>query len=152
MQDIIFGPPIISPFLVPTPLERLIHDARFAPAAPVRPKPKRSRQPVLPDPDSLLLSLAQAARRLAMSTKTLRAHVEAGHIRYVNNGHGRERERMTFTLRDLEDFVAAHTQTKAPQCPSTSQRARRSITSTSSGEVVAFTARRKGRTGAKRKP
>jgi excisionase family DNA binding protein len=120
---------------------------RFAALA----RPKRSRQPVVTDPEPLLLTPAQAARRLGMSVKTLRAHVRTGDIRYVNVGRGKERERIMFAPHDLEGFIAAHTQTKAPPCPSSSPKARRTTTSTSSGEVVAFTARRNGRTGAKRK-
>jgi excisionase family DNA binding protein len=94
---------------------------------------------------------AQAARRLGISIRTLRGLVSSGELRYVNVGRGKQREKMMFTDNDLDDLIAGRTRQKAQQCPSTSPKVRRSTTSTSSGEVIAFTARRNGRTDAKRK-
>ena len=112
-------------------------------------------QPVAPQPAPAdgLKTLAQAARRLGISIRTLRGLITSGELRYVNVGRGKQRERVMFTDSDLDDFVAGRTRQKAQQsCPSTSPRARRTTTSTSSGEVLAFTARRKERTEGKRKP
>jgi excisionase family DNA binding protein len=126
------------PFLLRGDLRRWFDQtqgARFATAAlPALTRPKRSRQPVPPDPERLLLTLAEAARRLGMSVKTLRAHAHDGDIRYVNVGRGKERESMRFPPRDLEDFIAARSQTKAPQWSTGSKTAR--ITTTTSGTKV----------------
>jgi excisionase family DNA binding protein len=94
---------------------------------------------------------SQAARRLGISIRTLRNLVSAGDLRYVNVGQGKQRERIMFTDNDLNDLIASRTRQKAQQCQSISPRARRTTTSTSSGEVIAFTARRSGQTGGKRK-
>jgi hypothetical protein len=114
-------------------------------------KPAPAPVPAQPAPADGLKTQAQAARRLNISIRTLRGLVSAGDLRYVNVGHGKEREKMMFTDNDLNDLIASRTRQKAQQCQSISPRARRSTTSTSSGEVIAFTARRNGRTGAKRK-
>ena len=109
-------------------------------------------QPALPpSPADGLKTPAQAARRLGVSIRTLRGLVSSGELRYVNVGRGKQREKMMFTDNDLDDLIAGRTRQKAQQCPSTSPKVRRSTTSTSSGEVIAFTARRNGRTDAKRK-
>jgi excisionase family DNA binding protein len=105
-----------------------------------------------PFPTDGLRTPAQAARRLGVSNRTLRGLVTSGEVRYVNVGRGKQRERVMFTDSDLDDFISNRTRQKAQQsCPSTSQRARRTTTSTSSGEVIAFTARRKEQTNARRK-
>lgn len=104
-----------------------------------------------PSPADGLKTRTQAARRLGVSIRTLRGLVSSGELRYVNVGRGKQREKMMFTDNDLDDLIAGRTRQKAQQCPSTSPKVRRSTTSTSSGEVIAFTARRNGRTDAKRK-
>lgn len=114
--------------------------------APVPPVPA-------PAPTDGLKTQAQAARRLGISIRTLRGLVSAGDLRYVNVGHGKQREKIMFTDSDLDDLIASRTRQKAQQsCQSISPKARRSTTSTSSGAVLAFTARRNGQTGGKRKP
>jgi excisionase family DNA binding protein len=129
--------------------ERSRLDAERVKPAPV-PVPQT---PTPPFPTDGLKTPAQAARRLGVSNRTLRGLVTSGEVRYVNVGRGKQRERVMFTDSDLDDFVANRTRQKAQQsCLSTSPRARRSTTSISSGEVLAFTARRNGRTGGKRKP
>jgi len=104
-----------------------------------------------PAPADSLKTPSQAARRLVISIRTLRGLVSAGDLRYVNVGRGKQREKMMFTDSDLDGFIAERTRQKAQQCQSTSPKARRSTTTTSSGEVLAFTARRNGQTGGKRK-
>jgi excisionase family DNA binding protein len=105
-----------------------------------------------PSPTDGLKTPAQAARRLGISIRTLRNLVSAGDLRYVNVGHGKQREKMMFADNDIDDCIAKRTRQKAQEpCPSTSPKARRSITMISSGEVLAFTARRNGQTDAKRK-
>jgi excisionase family DNA binding protein len=109
-------------------------------------------QPVaVPAPPDGLKTPAQAARRLNISVRTLRGLIKSGELRYVNLGHGKQREKIMFTDSYLDDLIASRTRQKVQECPSTSPKARRTTTSTSSGEVLAFTARRNGRTGAKRK-
>lgn len=106
-----------------------------------------------PAPADGLKTSAQAARRLGISIRTLRGLVSSGELRYVNVGRGKQREKTMFTDNDLGDLIAKRTRQKAQElCPSTSQRARPSITSTSSGEIIAFTALRSERIAAKRKP
>jgi excisionase family DNA binding protein len=109
-------------------------------------------QPALPpSPADGLKTPARAARRLGVSNRTLRGLVTSGELRYVNVGRGKQREKMMFTDSDLDDLIATRTRQKAQQCQSISPRARRTTTSTSSGEVLDFTARQKGQTGGKRK-
>jgi excisionase family DNA binding protein len=113
---------------------------------PVPPQPE-------PAPADSLKTPAQAARRLNISIRTLRGLISSGELRYVNVGHGKQREKIMLTDNDINDLIASRTRQKAPQsCPSTSPKARRSTTSTSSGEVVAFTALRSERIAGKRKP
>ena len=104
-----------------------------------------------PSPADGLKTPSQAARRLGISIRTLRGLVTSGDLRYVNVGRGKQREKIMFTDNDLNDLIAGRTRQKAPECQSISPRARRSTTSISSGEVVAFTALRSGQTAAKRK-
>jgi len=106
-----------------------------------------------PAPADGLKTPSQAARRLGVSIRTLRGLVSSGELRYVNVGRGKQREKMMFTDNDLDDLIAKRTRQKAQQlCQSTSPAARRTITTTSNGKVLAFTARRNGRIGGKRKP
>jgi len=104
-----------------------------------------------PSPTDGLKTPAKAARRLGVSIRTLRGLVSSGELRYVNVGRGKQREKLMFTDSDLDGFIAERTRQKAQQCQSISPRARRSTTMTSSGAVLAFTARRNGQTGGKRK-
>jgi excisionase family DNA binding protein len=104
-----------------------------------------------PVPADGLKTPSQAARRLGVSIRTLRGLVTSGDLRYVNVGRGKQREKIMFTDNDLNDLIAGRTRQKAQQCQSISPRARRSTTSTSSGAVLDFTARRNGQTGGKRK-
>jgi excisionase family DNA binding protein len=104
-----------------------------------------------PAPADGLKTPSQAARRLGISIRTLRNLVSAGDLRYVNVGHGKQRERIMFTSNDLDDLIANRTRQKASKCQSISPKARRTTTSISSGKVLAFTARRSGQTGGKGK-
>jgi hypothetical protein len=111
---------------------------------------RTKKPPVLP-PDGLL-TLAEAARKLRCSIKTLRGHIDAGDLRYVSIGKGTKRPRRMFTPADLDSFVANQTRKDVP-CPPTSQKmaARRISTTTSKCEVIGFTARRNARRAAKPK-
>jgi excisionase family DNA binding protein len=104
-----------------------------------------------PTPADGLKTPEQAARRLGVSVRTLRGLVDSGELRYVNVGHGKQREKMMFTDHDLDDCIAKRTRQKAQQCQSIGPKPRRSTTMTSGGEVLAFTARRSGRTDVKPK-
>ena len=154
------GAPRFSIFCPWTPIQKCAELARLARkleepdddelAAPL-PVPAPP-QPV-PTPADGLKTKAQAARRLNISIRTLRGLVASGELRYVNVGRGKQREKMMFTDSDLDGFIAKRTRQKAQDlCPSTSQRARPSITSTSGGEIIAFTALRSERNAGKRKP
>jgi hypothetical protein len=105
----------------------------------------------VPAPADGLKTPVQAARRLGISIRTLRGLVNAGDLRYVNVGRGKQREKIMFTDSDLDDLIASRTRQKAQSCPSISLKARRSTSTTSSGEVLVFTARRSGQAGGKRK-
>jgi Helix-turn-helix domain len=117
----------------------------FAANAP----PRRRRTKRVAPPEGPF-TLAETAARLGISVKTLRPHIVSGALRYIVLGHGRERPRRMFTLDDINAFLAAQTRSDVP-CPSTKTRARRSGSSISSGEVIAFTARPNARTNVKPK-
>ena len=102
-----------------------------------------------PPPDGLRTP-AEAARKLRCSIKTLNGHVASGALRYVIIGHGKKRPRIRFTDADLDQFIANQTRKDVP-CPSTATRAPRSGNTTSSGEVIAFSAQPRPRPGAKPK-
>ncbi|WP_147151693.1 helix-turn-helix domain-containing protein [Reyranella soli] len=89
-----------------------------------------------------LRSPAEIAARLHCSPRTLAEHVRTGGLRYVIIGHGTKRPRKMFTDADVEEFIERQTRRDVP-CQSTSPRARRSTTTTSNSEVIAFTALRK---------
>jgi excisionase family DNA binding protein len=90
----------------------------------------------------------EAAEKLRCSEKTLRAHVESGALRYVQIGRGTKKVRRMFTDEDIEAFIESQTRRNVP-CLSTSTRAHRSTSTTSNGEVVAFTALRNARAAEK---
>src|SRR5215831_14363000 len=92
----------------------------------------------------------EVAARLRCSRKTLNEHVRLGTLRYVVVGCGSKRPRRMFTDADVKEFIERQTRRNMP-CPSTSQKARRSTTTTSGGEVTAFTALRDERTAGKPK-
>src|SRR5262245_28942520 len=92
----------------------------------------------------------ETATRLRCSVKTLAMHVRSGALRYVIIGHGTKRPRRMFTEADINEFIECQTRREVPY-PYTNRKARRSTTSTSNGDVVAFTALRSKRTGAKQK-
>src|SRR5439155_18085640 len=94
----------------------------------------------------------EAAAKLRCSTKMLQGHVTSGALRYIQTGLGTRRPRRMFTDADLAAFVANQTRKDSPACPSTKVRIRPTTSSTSNGEVIAFTARPNARLNAKRKP
>jgi hypothetical protein len=85
------------------------------------------------------LPLQETAALLGMDAKTLRGHVEKGNIRFVAVGLGTLKLRREFRLADVLEFLERMSRR---ECPSTSVKTRRSTTSTSSSEVVGFTALR----------
>jgi Helix-turn-helix domain len=115
-----------------------------------KPARRRQHQPRVRMPDGLL-TMAEAAAKLGCSIKTLKAHVEAGALSYVVIGRGSKRPRKMFTAADLNEFIANQTRKDSPACPSTATRARHSGNSTSSGDVIAFSAQPKPQTGGKPK-
>jgi hypothetical protein len=118
---------------------------------PKLPKPSlRTRAKPPPPPDGLRTP-DEAARKLRCSVKTLNAHVAAGDLRYVIIGKGTKRPRRMFTDADLDAFIANQTRKDSPACRSIASRVRRSGTSNSESEVIAFTAQPRPRTSAKPK-
>ena len=115
----------------------------------VKAAPGRQEKASLPPPDGLRTP-AEAARKLRCSVKTLNAHVASGALKYVDIGHGKRRQRRMFSDADLNEFIANQTRKDSP-CPSSRTHVHRSGVSTSRSEVIAFTARRSGRPGAKRR-
>src|SRR5262245_46179825 len=70
------------------------------------PQPKRrQRKPRPPVPDGLKTA-AQAAAKLNCSSKTLKAHIDHGDLKYVAIGRGSKRPRRYFTDADLDRFIA----------------------------------------------
>jgi excisionase family DNA binding protein len=87
--------------------------ARAASTDPPRGKtPKRRAARTLaqvgetPTPDSGWLTIRQAAARLGIGERTLRAHIQSGAIKFVDVGRGRERSAARFTPEDIEAFKA----------------------------------------------
>ena len=106
--------------------------------------PKRRRRKPHASVPGGLLTAAQAAAKLNCSIRTLTAHVASGDLKYVIIGRGSKRPRRYFTPADLDQFIANQTR-KAQPCPSTATRTRHTGSSTSGGEVLAFTALQKRR-------
>jgi hypothetical protein len=123
-------------------LERIVADARKE-GMSAKPQPTKPRK----TPDDLM-TMRDAAARVGCGVKTFKGHVARGAVRYVIIGHGTKRPRCMFTAADLNAFIEAQTRKDVP-CPSSARSARRTGTMTSSGEVVAFTARQNARRGAK---
>jgi hypothetical protein len=111
-------------------------------------QPPRARERK-PSPADGLRTASEAAAKLGCSIKTLNAYVESGALRYVIIGHGTKRPRRMFAPADLDAFITSQTRKESPPCPSSASRARRSGTSTSNSEVIAFTARPRSRPSAK---
>ncbi|WP_425335991.1 helix-turn-helix domain-containing protein [Sphingomonas kaistensis] len=86
-----------------------------------------------------LLKESQAADRLAIAERTLRKIRGEGRISFVLIGRS-----VRYSLSDLDAFIQS-CRGKVARCPSTSRKAARTSTSTSSEMVVAFTARRASR-------
>ena len=55
-----------------------------------------------------LLDMAQAAASLGIGVRTLREHLRAGNIRYVDVGRGKERRSPRFAPQDLTKFQEQH--------------------------------------------
>jgi len=93
-----------------------------------------------------LLTPNEAAAYLGNSVKTLRKLS----IPFIIVGCGRVKARRMYAHADLDCFIEAQRQ-KAKPCPSISAKTRRSTTTTSKCEVVAFTALQGARASAKPK-
>src|SRR6266702_3328201 len=102
-------------------------------------------------PNDGLRTPTEAAARLQISAKQLRAFVRSGELRYVNVGRGSKKPRIRFTDADLTEFIAARTRRNNPPCSSTSRRTRPTTNMSSNGEVIGFTARRNAKADAKPK-
>lgn len=86
--------------------------------------------------DTAFIGHAEAAELLGFSEKTLREMGDEGRVRYGIKG---KRSRI-YTEADI--IAVLMDPEKLRPCPSTSRKAPRSSTMTSSGKVVGFTARR----------
>jgi hypothetical protein len=114
-------------------------------------RPRRVRKPRIAPPDDGLRTKQEAADKLHCSVKTLNGHIASGALRYVVVGHGTKRTRRMLTDSDLDAFIEAQTRKDAPACPFTEIRARRTGSSISGAEVIAFSAAPRPRAGAKPK-
>jgi|ERR1700722_15255312 hypothetical protein len=94
----------------------------------------------------------EAAAKLRCSLKTLRAHVRSGALKYVIIGRGTKRPRYMLTDADIDEFILNRTVRNPQPCLSTDRKARRSTSSISGGEVIAFTALQSERAAAKQRP
>lgn len=114
-------------------------------------KLKTKAKPVpAPSGDPPLMTLAEAAKRLGISTKTLREHVSAGRIRYVNLGT-EKRKAYRFTPKNLATFIEHQKIREVPKCPSFPTK-KASIKSTSFFGATVFSEVPKPGTGKKPKP
>jgi hypothetical protein len=116
-------------------------------AAPVKPSRKPTVRARLPDG---LRTKAEAAAKLGCSIRTLNGHVDAGELRYVVIGRGKKRVRRMFADADLDQFVANQTRKDSP-CPSDATRGRRSGSTISRSEIIAFSEAQKRRRDVKPK-
>ncbi|WP_408022279.1 helix-turn-helix domain-containing protein [Sphingomonas aquatilis] len=91
-----------------------------------------------------LLTPEEAAKRIHVCTKTLRQLRQDGHIRYVAITD----RKIRYRPEDCDEFIASRAR-KAPECPSTLRRTRPTTTTTSSGRVVGFSARRAAKANAR---
>ena len=87
-----------------------------------------------------LLDMAQAAASLGIGVRTLREHLRAGNIRYVDVGRGKERRSPRFAPHDLTEFQEQH---RGQSWPSTKEA--KSFISSSSSKVIDFAALRAAR-------
>jgi hypothetical protein len=123
---------------------RMQSEVQAQPQSEARPKVRQRA------PDGLK-TLAEGAAKLGCSVKTVKGYIASGALRYIAMGHGSKRQRRMLADADLEDFIAARSRRDSPACQSIKVHARRSGTSTSSSEVIAFSARRSARLGARPK-
>lgn len=61
-----------------------------------------------------LMTMAEAAEALSITTKTLLQHIREGRLRYINVGVGSLRESRRFRPADLEAFMQAQTRGGTP--------------------------------------
>ncbi len=95
-----------------------------------RVEPVKRRKADIPDSDTALLTLDQAAAYLNITDDQVAAFVADGTLDYINVGRGKKRPRYRFTKQDLDAFIERRRQ-KEVACLSTSKRSPRSTTSTS---------------------
>lgn len=62
---------------------------------------------------SKLLTTIETAAILGVCTRTLRSHVNAGELAYVNVGRGTQREQRMFRLADVERFIESRVRYKS---------------------------------------
>ena len=93
--------------------------------------------------ERLLLSIDEGAELIGTSGKTLRRHIAAGDIRYVLIGKRTKK----LTRPDIEEFIDKR---RRGGCLSIDRKNPRTTSTTSSGKVVGFTARRERKTDPQR--
>ncbi len=107
--------------------------------------PKRRKRKPRRNPDGLLTP-DDAATYLGVTPKTLRRLL----VRYIIVGQGRVKAHRAYHRGDLDHFIEAHRQEAKP-CPSIHAKTRRTTTTISKCEVVAFSALRDAQASAKQK-
>ncbi|WP_375165029.1 helix-turn-helix domain-containing protein [Rhizobium hidalgonense] len=95
------------------------------------------------------VTIKEAARRLAISEKTLLRHVRLGRLEYVDLGT-ESREIRRFSIDQLEQFILTRRRKEILPCPSISQMGVRTSITTSRSVVAAFTDLQNPRTAGKR--
>ena len=88
-------------------------------AEPVEPVKRRKAD--IPDSDTALLTLDQAAAYLNITDDQVAAFVADGTLDYINVGRGKKRPRYRFTKQDLDAFIERRRQKEVP-CLSTRSR------------------------------
>ncbi|QRY69288.1 helix-turn-helix domain-containing protein [Ensifer sp. PDNC004] len=101
--------------------------------------------------DECLMTTAQVAARLSISTKTLLLHVRDGEIGCVNIGTGLRKHRR-FALSQIAEFISNRQTREIPPCLSINLKQALSTTTTSGSTAIAFTELPRPETKGTRKP
>ncbi|WAJ26270.1 helix-turn-helix domain-containing protein [Antarcticirhabdus aurantiaca] len=93
-----------------------------------------------------LHTLAETAKTLGISVKTLREHVNLGRIRSIIVGSGTKRKTRRFTDQNIASFIEKQKVRETPACQSSKAPKAPSTNTTSKSTVVDFMALQKPKT------
>jgi excisionase family DNA binding protein len=89
------------------------------------------------------MTLKDAAARLNTTTDQVKSLVRDGKLKYINIGTGKIKPRYRFAETDIDDFEQQQRVREEPSCRFSNRKSQRHIIgSTSSSQVVGFTALR----------